>query len=414
MTSRERMLAAIRHQRVDRVPLYAWVFGFRAPEPVRWSRNGRPVEHWFTGRLEHIHTLPEPWDYVEDDFRRVDAWLRLGVDDVLEVSVPWGISHRVSWRDERRPAGTDGSPYPVLVREYSTPDGPLRHAVRQTGEDQGPGWVIQPDHVALFEDLNVPRAVQHLVSKPEDVEKVRWLYQGPTAAQRRWLAERMERVERFAAERGVLVQTWSAFGMDAVVWLAGAEGAVMLAMEHPDAFGRLLDIVHEADKARIAAALEHGADVVAQRGWYGSTDFWSPAIFRKYLKPKIAELADMVHARGKLFAYVMTTGVIALGADLMETGVDLLYYVDPVQDRVDLAAARRLFKGRMALAGGVNSAVTLARGDKAAIAAAVSRAMEVFGRENGGFILSPLDALFPDTPWQSVEAMIQTWRATTA
>jgi uroporphyrinogen-III decarboxylase len=110
----------------------------------------------------------------------------------------------------------------------------------------------------------------------------------------------------------------------------------------------------------------------------------------------------------------MTTGVIALGADLMETGVDLLYYVDPVQDRVDLAAARRLFKGRMALAGGVNSAVTLARGDKAAIAAAVSRAMEVFGRENGGFILSPLDALFPDTPWQSVEAMIQTWRATTA
>ena len=36
-------------------------------------------------------------------------------------------------------------------------------------------------------------------------------------------------------------------------------------------------------------------------------------------------------------------------------------------------------------------------------------AMRTLG-PGGGFILAPVDALFPDTPWPSVEAMIAAWR----
>ncbi|MCJ7752614.1 MAG: uroporphyrinogen decarboxylase family protein, partial [Armatimonadetes bacterium] len=81
MTSKERMLAAIRREEPDHVPLYSWVFGFAPPQRLRWERNGREVSHWYTGRMEHIHTLPEPWE-LADEFRRVEAWLSLGVDDV--------------------------------------------------------------------------------------------------------------------------------------------------------------------------------------------------------------------------------------------------------------------------------------------------------------------------------------------
>jgi len=408
MTSRERMLAAIRHERPDRVPLYAWAFGFSPPARLRWSVSGEERKHWFTGRLEHLHTLPEPWD-IEDDFRRVDAWLSLGLDDVLDVSVPWSMDKQVSYQDSRLPAGTEGSPYPILVREYDTPDGSLRHAVKQTGEDQGPGWVIQPDHVPLIEDFNIPRAVQHLVGAPEDVPKVRRLFQGPNASQQQWLADRMAQVEGFAQDRGVMVQAWSAFGIDGAVWMTGAEGAIMLCMEHPDAFGELLDIIHEADKARTALALDHAVDMVVQRGWYSSTDFWSPRIFKEQFKPRIAELAAMAHERGKLFGYVMTTGVMTLGADLMDAGVDLLYYVDPIQDHVDLAEAARRFKGRMAVAGGINTSMTLTSGSHEEIGGAVRGALDAFGSD-GGFILSPVDALFPDTPAENVETMINAWR----
>jgi len=408
MTSRERMLAAIGRDKPDHVPLYCWVFGFAAPERLRWWNKGHEVKHWFTCRLEHIHTLPEPWT-VDDDFQRVDRWLALGLDDVLDVSVPWGCDGRVSCRDSQIRPGTDGHPYPLLVREYDTPDGSLRHIVRQTGEHQGLGWVVQPDHVPLFDDFNIPRAIRHLVTCATDVDKVRWLYQAPDAEQAEWLAKRMARVERFAKDRGVLTQAWSAFGMDAVVWMAGAEGAVMLCMEEPDAFEHLLDIIHSTDRARTALALHHGVDIVVQRGWYSSTDFWSPAIFRKYLKPRIAELAAMAHCAGRLFGYVMTTGVTTLGPDLAEAGVDLLYFADPVQDHVDLAAARRTFGETMALAGGVNSSVTLTVGSPEEVHASVRAALDAFGNA-GGFILSPVDALFPDTPWRNVEIMIQTWR----
>jgi len=118
--------------------------------PAGWQRNGHDVPFWYTGRLEHIHTLPAPWVFHDDDFERVLAWKKLGVDDVIEVSVPWSIDPSVTIRDGRdAPAGDET--YSILWREYDTPAGTLRHAVRDTAEEIEPGWVIQPRHVPLIE-----------------------------------------------------------------------------------------------------------------------------------------------------------------------------------------------------------------------------------------------------------------------
>ena len=416
LNSRERMLASIRREQPDHTPLYAWVFGFHAPKHLRWTGKGQTVEYWYTQRMEHLHTTPLPWD-VTQDFKRVDAWLSLGLDDALEVSVPWGMDERVTWHDTLIPPGAAlpgrgkvAQEQPVWLREYQTPGGLLLHAVKKTGEVQPAGWVIQPDGVPLFEDFNIPRAAKHLVSSLADIDGVQWIYQAPGAVQGAWMAERMSQVTPFAADRGVMVQAWSAFGVDAVVWMAGVENAVMLAMEAPDAFTTLLDAVQTADIGRTALALEYAVDVVVERGWYSSIDFWSPRLFRQYFKPRIAELARLVHAKGKLFAYVMTTGVATLGPDLAEAGVDLLYYVDPAQDHVDPAWAKRELGQHMALAGGISTSLTLTPANPQAIAAAVRQALDGMSR-GGGNILSPVDALFPDTPWSAVQAMIDTWRS---
>lgn len=408
MTSRERMLATLRHETPDHTPLYSWVFGFEPALQWQWLESGKPVERWYSGRLEHLHTLPQAWD-VGHDFKRVEAWLSLGVDDVLDVSIPWCQAPEVTWEDSESPIGVADAQYPVMTREYQTPVGALCHSVRRTGEYPGAGWVDQPRHVPLIEDFNIPRATRHLVVGPGDVAKIPWLYRPPNAVQRAGVEQRMSEVKAFAHQKGVMVQAWSAFGMDAAVWFAGVEGAIMLCLEHPDAFYALMNAIHETDKARTRLALEMGVDMICQRGWYSSTDFWSPAIFKQYLKPHIAELAAMAHAQGKLMAYVMTTGVMTLGKDLMEAGVDLLYYVDPGQDHVNLAEARRQFGGRMAVAGGINSSITLSKGSTQEIRAAVREALSVYGRE-GGFILSPVDALFPDTPWRNVQTMIEAWK----
>ena len=406
MTSRERIMAAWAGEPADHLPLTTWSFGFSPPPHLRWERDGRPINYWYSVRLEHIHTLPEPWE-LADDFKRAATWLSLGVDDILDVSVPWSTDPEVTWTDSAIPAGEQYR-YPVLVREYQTPAGPLRHAVKQTGAEP-PGWVIQADYVPLFEDYNVPRAVEHPVSAPDHVAAIRHLYTPPDSAAGQWFAQRMAQVKAFADEHGVAVQAWSAFGMDAAVWLAGAEGAIMMAMLEPTAFGELMDIIFAADLARTELALATpGVDMIVQRGWYSSTDFWSPRLFNEFVYPHLAELTDLVHKRGVKFAYVMTTGVEILGPALVDAGVDVLYFVDPVQDQVELESARELLGNRMTLAGGTN-ALTLASGDPEPIRAAVRHAIEVLG-PTGRFILHPLDALFPDTPWAGVEAMIEAWQ----
>ncbi len=48
-------------------------------------------------------------------------------------------------------------------------------------------------------------------------------------------------------------------------------------------------------------------------------------------------------------------------------------------------------------------------GDPDEIREAVHSAVRTLG-PNGGFILSPVDALFPDTPAESLEVMIEAWR----
>lgn len=407
MNSRERILAAIRHEKLDHIPLYFSCFGFPAPPHLKWSSDGHEVAHWYTMRLEHIHTLPEPWS-VEHDFERVRRWLSLGVDDILDVSPPWGIHPEVRTRDWQEPPSAS-EPYWLLCREYQTPAGSLRHVVRRTDEKTEPGWVVQPDHVPLFEDFNIPRGVKHAVTGPDDLPKLRYLLHDPTGEQLASYRDRMALVRRFAQEQGVLVQGWSGFGMDAVAWLCGVERAVIAAMTEPDFFQNLLDMVNEFDKRRTQIMLDMGGiDMVVARGWYSATDFWSPSLFQKFLAPSLRSLAKMAHQAGALFAYVMTTGASAMADHLLAADIDLLYYVDPLQEKTDLASVKSRLGERLAVAGGISGSVTLHSGSRDEIHQAVHTAVEKLGPS--GFILAPVDALFPDTPWSSVEAMIEAWR----
>ncbi len=413
MESRARLLAAIRYEPVDHTPLLAWCFGFAPPPELCWQRTGRAVAHWYTGRLEHIHTLPEPWQLPEDDFARVRAFLSLGLDDMIEVSVPWSLSPQVEVRDWQEPPSAR-EPYPLLCREYQTPAGPLRHSVRSTRERLEPGWVVQPDEVQLLEDFNIPRGVKHALAGPADLAPLAYLLGDPTPEQAVVYRTRMAAIRAFAEAEGVMVQGWSAFGMDMAVWLMGVEPAVLAGVNDPDYFQAVLNVIADFDRRRTAFLLaEGGVDMVVQRGWYSSTDFWSPKLFRRYMLPMLADRAAQAHAAGALFAYTMTTGALPMADSLLEAGVDLLYYLDPPDARSDMAAVKHRCAGKLALAGGISSGVTLASGQPAAVRQAVQQSMVVLA-PGSGFILAPVDALFPHTPWQSVQAMIEAWRDCTA
>jgi uroporphyrinogen-III decarboxylase len=104
----------------------------------------------------------------------------------------------------------------------------------------------------------------------------------------------------------------------------------------------------------------------------------------------------------------MTTGVEILGTRLAEAGVDVLYFVDPVQDGLPLEKARELLGGKITLVGGIN-ALSLAPENWDHVEEQTRRAIEVLGPTNR-FILHPVDAIFPDTPWEGVERLIEAWK----
>ncbi len=407
MTSRERLIACWSGRKPDYIPLTTWCFGFMPGSTLMWEKDGKPVRNWYSMRMELIHTLREPWT-PEDDFRRVLAWQSLGVDDLLDISVPWSTAPEVRIKDSLIPKRQSGE-HPVAVREYTTPSGDIRHAVKITGEDPGEGWPVQPEHVPLFEDFNIPRGVTHLIRSPEDIPKVKHLYAPPDEEARDRFAKRMEEAGDFSHKHGIAIQAWSCFGMDAVIWMAGVEGALMLAMDSPVAFKKLTEIIAETDLARTELACRHPAvDMIIHRGWYSSTDFWSPRYFDEYVFPFIVMNAECAHRHGKKFAYVMTTGTGILGKRLAEAGVDVLYFIDPSMDAsITLEKARDLLGDSMTLVGGI-STLSLTEKNPIRIRHEIRRAMDVLGPTNR-FILHPVDALFPDTPRESVEMLIETW-----
>jgi len=407
MTSKERLKATWNGIKSDRVPFTTWCFGVKPRGSLTWTRNGEHIERWYSLRMEHLHTWHQAWT-LEDEFRRVLAWQSLGVDDTIDVSIPWSLNLEVMWKDGTISAGVEDA-QPLLVREYKTPSGNLRHSVRKTGEDPGEGWVVQPDHVPLFEDFNIPRGVDHAVSSIEDVPKIQHLYQSPDKAAGKWFKERMEEIQPFAQKNAIAVQAWSAFGMDGVIWLTGVEPAVYMAIDHPTSFGKLVDTIAETDYGRTELACKHpGVDIVTQRGWYCSTDFWSPKLFDQFQLSHIRNLAKLIHKNGKKFGFVMTTGVEVLGSRLVEAGVDVLYFIDPVQDNLSVSRALELFGNSITLVGGTNS-ISLAVQDKKLIDDQVKESMDILGPTHR-FILHPVDALHPDTPWEGIEMLIESYK----
>ncbi|HEX9012093.1 MAG TPA: uroporphyrinogen decarboxylase family protein, partial [Anaerolineaceae bacterium] len=177
----------------------------------------------------------------------------------------------------------------------------------------------------------------------------------------------------------------------------------------PELIEAVLDVLLEWELRRMEQVIALGVDIWVHMAWYEGTDFWSPRAFRRFLKPRLAQLAARAHAHGKPFRYIITRGWKPLAADLAEIGIDCLTGADPVQDKITLREAREALGERVCIMGGINSAVMLTHWETGEIRAAVRQAVETLGAKPG-FILFPVDAVFNQQPWEKVEAVLDAWR----
>jgi len=393
MTSKERLIRTIKHQEVDHVPLYFKVDGFKPPPEITWK----------------------------DQYERAERWLSMGIDDILLIQSPLtrndflGLGDPIAF-DKRVKTKVSvihdkNEEYPLLVKEYDTPQGTLRQEVRKTRDWDSLDELYDHggDNLILFDDYNVPRSKKFLIEKEDDPKKLRYLFPPPSKGVLNDYKRYFDEVKRKAGELGVLTAAWTSIGAAALIWLCGIENAVFMAHDKPDMFEELIEIIHKRDMLATKICLDLGVDMIVRRGWYEGCTFWSPNIYRRYFLPKIKEIAKLVHEGNKLFGYVLTGGMMPILSDLLDIGYDLHLQIDDVQGDADFKKVKGLFSGKIAILGGINEPITLEKESIDVIKKSVYRAVEILGR-GGGFIPSVTDSLYASTPWESVEAVIEAWK----
>lgn len=385
MNSRERFLAAIRRKPVDRVPLYLRL----------WDMH------------EGVDNIPFDW---RNQITRAENLLKLGVDDTLLLEPPLGyteeynadLAQGITTTVTQLPPVEKGDK-PRLQKIYETPDGPLSITVRISKD-----WIHGND-IMLFNDFNLPRQTEAIIKDIEDVKRLRHLLAKPTPEQLEEFHRRSKMIHCEAERLGVALDGgWSALG-DSAVWLCGINNIYRWQMRQPELLEALFDVLLEWEMMRTELLLQEGIDVMVHMAWYEGTIFWTPKNFRRFIKPRLAQLVNKCHSKGVPFRYIITKDWKPMQADLLELGIDCITGIDPVQDKIDLKEVKQKIGNKMCLMGGINSAVMLTQWSDDKIRDAIDQAMEILS-PGSGFILFPVDNIFCELPWEKVELVIEQYR----
>lgn len=132
----------------------------------------------------------------------------------------------------------------------------------------------------------------------------------------------------------------------------------------------------------------------------------SPALYRALIKPRQRRTFDAIRARTDALLYYHTDGAVyTLLHDLVEIGVQVL---NPVEVRAtgmgDTAKLKREFGDTLAFWGAIDTHHVLPQGTVADVREEVRRRILDLG-PGGGYVVSPVHNIQPDVPPENVVAM---------
>ena len=193
--------------------------------------------------------------------------------------------------------------------------------------------------------------------------------------------------------------------------LRGLENFLLDLIERPDWAAFLLDRLTGLARRNAEALAAAGVDVLSLDDDVGmpGTMFISPAMWRRFFKPRLAEIIDAARAiQPALRVLYHSDGYIEpIVGDLIEIGVNALNPLQP--EHMDAARIRRRYGPRLALWGTVGRHTTFSFGAPEEIRQEVRQRIETLGR--AGLILCPAyDIDEPDIPWENIVAFLEAVR----
>ena len=349
MTSRERVLTAMRRQPTDRVPFdFSWGFTPPALDAIRRRIAHDSPEDYFGADTRIVRLGPTR---LATDFSPYLGELRPG-DRVDE----WGTGHRPTSSDELSHSHLDGFVYPMLglstaadAAAYPLPDLEAEYRYESVGQQ--------------IRDIQA-RGLAALAAIDCTVFEVAW-------------------------------------------YMRSMELLLTDMVDNPGFASTLLDRITAKREVQAARCAELGADVIAfgddvgtQRGM-----LMSPAMWRRWLKPRLAQtIAAARRVRPDVLVFYHSDGdVRPIIGELIEIGVDILNPVQP--ECMDPALLKRLWGDRLSFWGTIGTQTTFPFGTPDDVRKEVRLRIETVGN-GGGLFLAPTHFIEPEVPFENIVAFV--------
>jgi len=344
----------------------------------------------------------------EEDY--ITRQLSLGTDPIVSLpSLPVTLPNDVNVLVDE----VSGGRVPLLRKQYVTRRGTLTTTVVPS-----PGWPHGAD-IPLFSDFSMPRARKFLITSEADIPALECLLQPPTPKEISAFREASRQVQQFADLHRLAVKAGYTRLPETLCLLCGFERFAVMGIDSPTFFEQLISVVVRWLRARMDVYLSAAPDIFVKGEWYG-TPFLSPTLYERYFLKVLRDDVATIHAAGTRVCYIATSNVMPFLRMLRDAGIDLLFGVDPIQGRWDLAETLKVCRGRVCVCGGINGYLSLVNGSEADVTTAIDEALSMLA-SNGGVILSPVDDVRIDSEdcsneiwariWHNVTHLARLWRA---
>ena len=364
MTKRERMLAALRREDVDRPPATPDIhlmFPVKHRGYTQWDVKGPRA------------TVPI-WKVRLDTYREfdMDAWIQQGIAFSGPKNVKGSSKMIRETGDEYEEEITQETPKGVVTSRIVHP--------KQEGE-----WFSKYP----FEDPpnDQEKAECFLDFDPEDGHDL--------SEYRKVYDELGDDGLVFCSQGGPAIDWW--------LGMCGSQKGIYDVMDRPDELRPLFDRYNDLLLKRTEIACREGVEVVEGGGSCTSLSLINPALYREFVFPVLREQAEICHRHGSYLVVQINGRANGALEMLKEAEVDCTFPLErpPLAD-VDIGDAKRRIGDRVCLMGNLDPINTLLRGTPEDVEQEVKEIMEAAGPT--GLIVSTSDQTPRDTDPKNLEA----------
>ncbi len=325
--------------------------------------------------------VDEPPGWREDILKQLLAYLN--ASDVEEVRKILGIDFRlVSAKFKYEPWQKDPS---KTINEW--------------------GMVFEPTSTGLH-----VRFFVHPLANASTAKEI-WEYPFPELSSERF--EEAEKQTRMWKSKYVVSAMMEATLFEHAWYLRGFQNFLMDLISRPNMANALLDKLLKYKIEMTGYFLDMGVDIIRlgdDVGWQRGM-ILSPAIWRKYFKPRMSTLISYIrkHSSDVVYIFYHSDGyIMPIIPDLIEIGVQILNPVQP--ECMDPVEIKRLYGDKLTLHGTIGVQSILPFGTPDDVRQEVIKRIKECGL-NGGLIIAPSHTPQPGTPIENIVAM---YRAATS